>query len=103
MVPETESQVVTPSDNDVELAGYHACAKEAVLYLINTEKIPATDPLVRGLAEHLNKRQAHVEYQRLVEAAGELGCNATLRKNLLLAAYKGCNLKYRESEKSDII
>jgi hypothetical protein len=103
MVPETESQVVKPSHNDVELAGYHACAREAVLYLVNTEKIPQTDPLVTGLAEHLNKRQAHVEYQRLLEVAGEHACNATLRTSLILAAYRGCNLNYRQSEKTDII
>jgi hypothetical protein len=103
MVPESESQVVTPSHNDVELAGYHACAREAVLYLVNTEKIPPTDPLVKGLAEHLNKRQAHVEYQRLLEAAGEHDCSATLRSSLRLAAYRGCNLTYRQSAKTDII
>jgi hypothetical protein len=103
MIPETESQVVTPNNNDVELAGYHACAREAVLYLVNTEKIPATDPLVTGLAEHLNKRQAHIEYQRLLKEAGERTCNGTLRTSLVLAAYRGCNLNYRQSEKTDII
>jgi hypothetical protein len=94
MIPESESTLVVSSHSDVELAGYRACAREAVLYLLNTENLPANDPLVIGLAEHLHKRQAHVEYQRLLKAIGENKHNAALRSQLVLAAYKGCDLNY---------
>jgi predicted hotdog family 3-hydroxylacyl-ACP dehydratase len=94
MIPESESTVVVSSHSDVELAGYHACAREAVLYLVNTEKLPANDPLVIALAEHLHKRQAHVEYQCLLKAIGENKHNSALRSQLVLAAYKGCDLNY---------
>jgi hypothetical protein len=94
MIPASPSPAVAPDHNDAKLAGYHACAREAVLYLVNTEKIHPSDPMVTGLAEHLNKLQAHVEYQRLLEAAGENTCNATLRSRLVLAAYRGCDLYY---------
>jgi hypothetical protein len=93
MIPESESPVMVSSPSDVELAGYHACAREAVLYLVNTEKLPPNDPLVTALAEHLNKRQAHVEYQRLLNAVGEKH-NTSIRSQLVLAAYKGCDLNY---------
>jgi hypothetical protein len=94
MIPESESPVVVSSHREVELAGYHACAREAVHYLVNTEKLPPNDPLVIALAEHLSKRQAHVEYQRLLNAVGEKH-HAALRSQLVLAAYKGCDLSYR--------
>jgi hypothetical protein len=94
MIPVSESSVMAPSHSDVELAGYHACARQAVLYLVNTEKLSPSNPTVTGLAEHLNKRQAHLEYQRLLDATGGNTCNATLRSRLILAAYKGCDLQY---------
>lgn len=94
MIPTSESPVMAPTHNDVELAGYHACAREALLYLVNTEKLPPSDPMVSGLAEHLYKRQAHLEHQRLLEAIGGNKCNASLHSRLILAAYKGCDLKY---------
>lgn len=94
MIPASESSVISPSHNDVELAGYHACAEEAVLYLVNTEKLAPSDPIVGGLAQHLKKRQAHLEYQRLLDAMGGNKCTATQRSRLILAAYKGCDLQY---------
>jgi len=94
MIPESESTVVVSSHSDVELAGYRACAREAVLYLVNSEKLPANDPLVTALTEHLHKRQAHLEYQCLLNAIGENKHNSALRSQLLLAVYKGCDLNY---------
>jgi hypothetical protein len=92
MIPESDSPVVVTGHSDVELAGYHTCAREAVLYLVNIEKLSPNDPLVIALAEHLNKRQAHVEYHHLLNAVGENKPSAALRSQLVLAAYKGCDL-----------
>ncbi|PSN35103.1 hypothetical protein C0J52_28456 [Blattella germanica] len=91
MIPE---QVSPPLNNDVELAGYRACAREAVLYLLNVEKIPVTDPMVKGLSEHLHRRQAHVEHQRLLDSIKKSVHNNATRSELLIAAYKGCDLRY---------
>ncbi|XP_076373886.1 uncharacterized protein LOC143258586 [Tachypleus tridentatus] len=56
---------VGDSDTDIQemhelVAGYRACAEEAIRYLIEEEKVAPDDPLVLGLWQHLLLQEAEL-------------------------------------------
>ncbi|XP_035217954.1 uncharacterized protein LOC118191262 [Stegodyphus dumicola] len=54
----------TPAEDDrhaeLLLAGFRACAKEALRFLLEDEGLAPDHPLPAGLEEHLTKRQCHL-------------------------------------------
>lgn len=57
------SRTSTPTvtlENEILLAGFRDCHYEALMYLIEVEKLPLDDPLVVGLQHHLEAKEAEL-------------------------------------------
>lgn len=49
-----------PIPDEVMVAGYEFCSREAIRYLLEEEKLDAEHPVVRQLQMHLERSKSHV-------------------------------------------
>lgn len=68
---EDDSSGASVPDWDLLVAGYRACAEEAIRFLVEDENLPSSHPLVRGLWQHLSERQAILDVADILGNADE--------------------------------
>lgn len=100
------SQPETDSLEELEmlLAGYRACAAEAIRFLTEEENVPMDSPLILGLWHHLLAQEARLDVEGLLSNHGseadDSGVNMSADDNLLYSSTADAVLPTENAQQS---